>query len=264
MDIHYTLMHPAKSATLLVDTPVPRPSQAAVARLLLQSQRAAEQVGFVEPSACARRRLQMMGGALCGNAAASLAALLCLRDGLSAGQTAELALETSGTEGVLRCRVDLEDGRCRCAVALPRPDRIGQVSVAGVARPAVFFPGAVYCVVPAGALDRADAESAVGPLCRHLGAAVCGLLFFDEDALSFTPLLYAAATDTRRWARSCASGSAALGAWLAHRSGASRAVSLRQPGGVIHVSATWRGRVSSLVMAETVGFGPSGSLILPL
>lgn len=264
MNIHYTRLDLAKNSILLVDTPLPRPAQSAVTGLLLQSQPGAERVGFLEPSSCARMRLQLPGGALCGSTAMALAALVADRDGLRAGELTEVPLEVSGAEGVLRCRVAAEKGSYRCAVSMPRPDRMGMASVAGVERPAVFFPGMVYCIVPADAPERRAAELAIGPLCRRLGARSCGLLFLDQETLSCTTLVYVAQTDTARWQRSCGCGSAALGAWLAHRRQASQTLALRQVGGTLDVSAVWRGRVTTLAIAGSVGLGPCGTLSLPI
>lgn len=251
MQIRYEVFDPTKNITLLVTTPVPRALHARVARELLRRRPEAEQVGFLEApsSPAARLRLQMMGGEFCGNASLSAGAFLAKSDGLPAGETADYRLEASGMDGLLSCRVEhLGDG-FRGTVAMPLPERIGtaQLPMDGglFLCPAVFLPGMIHCIVPAGLLTRPQAEELIRPLCKKLSAAACGLLLFDEAAESFAPLVFVASTETAVWESGCGSGSAAIGAYLAHRAKAVRTVSLRQPGGVIQVRADWDGSAVS-------------------
>ena len=270
MEISYITLDPTKNITLLVETPVRRQAQSAVAQLLLRSDPQAEQVGFLEPAALpgARRRLQMMGGEFCGNASMALAALLAHEDGLSPGQETVIPLEVSGKEGLLTCRVRAEADCFRGTVDMPLPEKIEAVDVWTGAEmlscPAVFLPGIVHAVVPVGAVDRARAEEAVQLLCAALRAEAAGLLLFDEAALSFEPLVYVAATHTAVWERGCGSGSAALGCYLAHRDKASRHVPLRQSGGVIEAEAVWaENRVAEVRITGQVRLGERRVMPLP-
>ena len=52
-----------------------------------------------------------------------------------------------------------------------------------------------------------------------------------------TPLVYIPGSGTVFWENSCASGSAAVGMYLADGNAAPTEVSLREPGGVLHVTS---------------------------
>lgn len=271
MEISYATLEPTYNTTLLVRTEVPRSAQASVAQLLLRSNPQAEQVGFIEvPSTRgARARLQMMGGEFCGNATMSLAALLAFEDGLAPGTTAELPLEASGSSGVLSCRIQMGTDSCLGTVDMPLPERIENVDLVvgdqSLSCPAVFFPGIVHCIVPADKLTRSQAEEAAALLCAAQKADAAGIMLFDEAALSMSPLVHVSATHTAVWERGCGSGSAAVGCYLAHRTGAPYTIALQQPGGIIEVRAGWQnGRVHALSITGEVHMGASGSLTLPL
>ena len=56
--------------------------------------------------------------------------------------------------------------------------------------------------------------------------------------------MYIPGSDTLYWEHSCASGSAAVGAYLAAKRGAPVDLSLREPGGVLRVKAVPEGPIS--------------------
>ena len=64
-------------------------------------------------------------------------------------------------------------------------------------------------------------------------------MFYDESVGSLEPLVYVASTDTAVWESSCASGSVAVCAYRAMKSGTAQELRLRQPGGVLSVSADY-------------------------
>lgn len=264
MDIRYTIFDPTGNLTLLTDTPVPRPDQPALAAALMARLPEVEQVGFLEPPALpgAKLRLQMMGGEFCGNASMSAAAWLTERKGLP--MPASVPLEVSGCAGVLSCRLEAAEGGWLGTVPMPLPEKLETVFVSGAGSvPAVFFSGIVHCILPAGALSHAQAETAIRPLCAALGADACGLLLWDAAGAAFSPLVYVAASDTAVWESGCGSGSAALGVWLTIRAGTGQAVSLCQPGGVITVRTEWRGgTVSALSISGQIRRRGSGLLSL--
>ncbi|MEG1917831.1 MAG: hypothetical protein RR092_04150 [Oscillospiraceae bacterium] len=258
MELHYQSFDPTKNITLLVETPVPRALHAPVARALLARDPSGEQVGFLEPPTRpgARLHLQMMGGEFCGNASLSAAAHCGEADGLRPGDSAEIPLEVSGSDGLVLCQITcVEDGVFRGTVAMPLPDRLDTVAVTeSLSCPAVFFPGIVHCIVPADALTAARAEALIRPLCARLHAEALGLLLLNDTG--FTPLVYVASTDTAVWESGCGSGSAAIGASLCAQSQATQTVSLTQPGGSIAVSAVWDGSaVSALSITGRVEVG---------
>ena len=267
MEISYTVYDPTKNMTALVTTPVPRAWQAAAAAELMRRDPAVEQVGYLEtPTASsARLRLQMMGGEFCGNAAMSAAAHLARQDGLPSGRSADILLEVSGADGTLSCGIENCGDYFLGTVSMPLPLRIGTVRLPldgrTAACQAVWFPGIVHCIVPAPLLTRTQAETLIRPICQSLGADALGILLWDEPAFSFTPLVYVASTKTAVWESGCGSGTAALGSYLAAKSGRFSSFPIHQPGGIISASAAWDGHaVSALSITGRVWQSGTGSL----
>ncbi|MDR2945566.1 MAG: diaminopimelate epimerase, partial [Candidatus Adiutrix sp.] len=132
MEIKFVKLSPTQNMTVLAEDIVPRERHREVAeRLMAYDGVFGEQVGFVEkprnPAAWAR--LQMMGGEFCGNASMALAALLAWDRGLSAGQRVEALLEVSGAEDLLSVDVLLKDGAAACAVEMPLPESIEELTL---------------------------------------------------------------------------------------------------------------------------------------
>ena len=72
-------------------------------------------------------------------------------------------------------------------------------------------------------------------------------MFYDESVGSLEPLVYVASTDTAVWESSCASGTAAVAAYLACARGGDVSISLSEPCGVLSAEAVLRGgKVGSL------------------
>ncbi len=238
MKLRFVKIDPTGNMTVLIRDSVSRAMQPAVAaRLMMDSSLGAEQVGFIEPAAHgseARARLQMMGGEFCGNAAMSLAAVLLRDDGLDRG---DVTLEVSGCPGTVTCFIRPGDGGTRGAVSMPLPEAVGTVE----GLPAVFLPGIVHLVAPAADFPQKDeAEAFIRRVCGALKAGAAGLLLFDGQAMTMTPCVYVRDTDSAVWERGCASGTAALGAWLALTNGPGE-VSLRLPGGIMTARTSCEG-----------------------
>lgn len=252
MNIEYWKVDPTGNITLIVETPVPRESQSRIAAELLRRDNDAEQVGFLEApeKAGARLRLQMMGGEFCGNAAISAAAIVvgCLEpDG---GSVRELVLEVSGVPDVVPVKVCAEPGGYCGTVSMPLPESVCGFDFScgddSYALPLVRFPGICHSIV-SGGLSRETAQRCISDWCRQLGAEALGLMFYDEASGSLEPLVYVASTDTAVWESSCASGTAAVAAYLACTRGADARISLSEPCGVLSAEAVLRGgKVCSL------------------
>lgn len=252
MIIEYWKVDPTGNITLIVETPVPRESQSRIAAELLRRDNDAEQVGFLEApeKAGARRRLQMMGGEFCGNAAISAAAIIigCLEpDG---GSARELALEVSGAPDVVPVKICAESDSYRGTVSMPLPESVCVYNFRcgddTYTLPLVRFPGICHCIV-SGGLSRETAQRCIADWCRQLDAEALGLMFCDEAAGSLEPLVYVASTDTAVWESSCASGTAAAAAYLACARGRDVSISMSEPCGVLSAEAGLRGgKVRSL------------------
>ena len=256
MELRYTVIDPTKNITLLVTTPVPRDVQPRVAAELLQRERDAEQVGFAEGLAAGEPRLQMMGGEFCGNASLSAAAVIFSRAGLAEGLYCEELFEVSGAPEPVKISGSMVNRTCfEGEVAMPLPESISECSFLdgfeGYTFPLVRFPGICHAIVPVGTIERERAKAVIASWCRQLGADALGLMFFDRDKHTLTPLVYVASTDTAVWEGSCASGTAAVAAYLAELDGEYASVRLTEPRGTVSASATYSAsQVRSLTMSN--------------
>ena len=76
--------------------------------------------------------------------------------------------------------------------------------------------------------DPAKAEKLAPVWCRYLQAEAIGLMFLSLEKRKLTPLVYVPAAGTMVWENSCASGTTAVGAWLASREMTSREMTSRE------------------------------------
>ena len=263
MVVQYARLNPTGNMTAIVTSPVPRAEQPRVAaRLMARGGAFAEQVAFLEGAALpgARIRLQMMGGEFCGNASMSLAALLALGDGLADGVEATYPLEVSGAEGLVNCRVRREGASFRGTVEMPLPEEILEAELfSGTALPLVRFPGIAHAIVPEAMLEPEAAQARIPALCEELNADAMGLLLTDANFTRMRPLVYVRATNSAVWEHGCGSGTAALGAYAAARSGRDAALAVSQSGGTICVRAVWRqGAVRKIEISGRVTLEETG------
>jgi diaminopimelate epimerase len=138
-------------------------------------------------------------------------------------------------------RVEAQSETCwACAEDMPRPAPPEIVTLALDGQtfrlPMVRFDGICHLILPGGT-DRAFAERAARAWCDQLDAPALGLMLLDAPAGRMDPLVYVPGGDTLYWERSCASGTAAAGAYLAWKTGGRAEAALAQPGGVLRVSA---------------------------
>ena len=266
--ISYVLMDPSRNMTVLAETPVPADEQPSVAAQLMRQEPTAEQVGFLalphpdDPDGILR--LRMAGGEFCGNASMSAAAYWAMRTNRSEGR---FTLHVSGAPDPVTVDIGAsENGETssrRAAVHMPRPVSIDTISfLEGYDLPVVTFEGISHVILvrktdsgsgkdsAAGIfMDRGTAEEYARSWCSYLDADAVGLMFLDQDAGSLTPLVYVPEAGTLFWENACASGTAAVGAWLANKAGSPVNLALRQPGGVLKISADPCG---SLLLTGTV------------
>jgi len=259
MNVHYLKYSPTGNITVLVTSPVPRALQPRVAARLLEADVVGgEQVGFVEPTAGAAARLQMMGGEFCGNATMSLGALLCRRAGLSDGDCATLPLEVSGLDAPIPCHVRREGEGWTGTVQMPLPTAVERAELdtdAGpLTVPLVRMPGIAHLLLPADAAPgEAELRRRLPQWNRAVGADALGALTWDADASAIDPLVYVPSAGTLVREHGCGSGSAAVGGWLALSGGRGLRVPIRQPGGTITVRADLiDGRLSALFITGIV------------
>lgn len=273
MKISYYKVNPTGNITLIVETPVKRESQAAVAAKLMEKDKAVEQVGFIEKPRCgsplkkvryinadeaefnstpgeyeAIARLQMMGGEFCGNASVSAAAVIVSRLGYD---SYALPIEVSGIDEDISVTVKRNaDGSFTGTVDMPIPEAIYDYTFINgfdtYTFPLVRFPGICHVIINR-PFSPVLAEKLIADWCRQLRAEALGLLFLEERSKKLEPLVYVASTGTTVWENSCASGTCAAAAYLAKRKAKSTSASLIQPGGTLKAEAVFNsGAVRSI------------------
>lgn len=256
--VSYTLLDPTGNMTLLAETPVPEALRPDAARLLMELEPSAEQVGFVSlfPDGA---ELRMAGGEFCGNAAMSAASLYLARSDRGNGN---VSVRVSGAdEPVSASMTALSGGAWRGAVTMPPPISVRREALpGGRTLPVIRFPGIAHVLLEEEMTP--DAAEALAPdWCRELEADALGLLFLDRTRQTLRPLVYVPAAGTLCWESSCASGTAAAGAFLAADAGHAVELSLIQPGGTLSIAAEPDGR---LLLTGTVRIIHSASAALPI
>ena len=239
--ITYTMFNPTGNITLLTETPVPTASQPLVAAKLMSLEPETEQVGFVTLGHDTVY-LRMAGGEFCGNAAMSAAALYLERSGRTEGT---VPVHVSGTKEAVAVRLTvLPDGGWRGGVVMPRPESVGQEQFPdGTGYPTVRFPGIVHVILEED-VAREKAEAMAPVLCAQLKADALGLMFLNREEESLTPLVYVPGAGTLFWENACASGTTAVGAFLAAKTGRPVNLRLKQPGGVLEIDARPNGELT--------------------
>ncbi len=241
MKTDYYLLDPTGNVTILVTTLVPPALQPAAAARLMALEPAAEQVGFISREEGYDMALRMAGGEFCGNASMSAAAVAAMEEGRKEGR---MKLRVSGALGPVMAEVaEGSGGIWRGTVDMPRPAAIEETDLPGAGkRPVVAFDGISHVILKE-EMPRDLAEERAEEWCRHLGADAIGLMFLDREETALTPLVYVPAAGTLFWENSCASGTSAVGAYLAARDERPVTRALRQPGGSLTVEADPDGRV---------------------
>lgn len=267
MNISYTKIDPSGNITLIVDSFVPREEQRRIAALLMVRDSEAEQVGFLEvpEDPCCSVRLQMMGGEFCGNATLSAASVVMQQIGLDAG---DMLIEVSGSPGPVKVTgVMSAPDRFDGEVDMPLPESIYECSFLDGfdchTLPLVRFPGICHAIVSAGTLTREKAEAVIGTWCRQIGSEALGLMFFDKDKNTLTPLVYVESTGTAVWEGSCASGTAAVASYLAELDGEYASVCLFEPRGRLSAEAACSGsQVTSLKLSGSAVIRGKNTVLL--
>ena len=272
MQISFVKISPTQNITLFVTTPVSREMQPVVAeRLLAPDGVGGEQVGFFEAPTLpgAPLRLQMMGGEFCGNATMALGAYTAWKANLPDGASSEYCFEISGASEPVSCRIRRAGDAFEGTVDMPVCEDVTEAELEtdrGVVHlPVVRLPGISHIVAPTSLaqLSLAEIERRIRSWNGRIGAAALGVLRYDEAEAYMEPVVYVPCTDSVVWERGCGSGTAALGCYLARRSGHSLTANVRQPGGVISVSAELNQcRVTRLTISGRVKIVATGTAYL--
>ena len=251
----YSIFDPTGNITALVEGDVCIEDQPAAAAEIMKTHPEVEQVGFIRiPDGSEDGYdvdLRMTGGEFCGNASMCAAVFYVMRNSeRNENHIKTVKLRVSGTsEPVI---VDIGPA-CHNSfnASITMPDAV-DISTNLFAfeklsenLPVVKYEGIVHIIItPASPFyyflnNRKDAEFAVKKWCEELKSDGLGLMFLDQkaDAYQLTPLVYIPGSGTLFWENSCASGSAAVGLYLAKNNGCHLKGILHEPGGNLTVES---------------------------
>lgn len=253
-NLEYSIWDPTGNITALVETQTSIERQSEVAARIMACHPEVEQVGFVSEGL--RPCLRMTGGEFCGNASMCAAAWSVLRRGGDLGPD-EISLEVSGAALPVLIRLSPvpTDGYVEFRASIMMPHALGIESVElkaiGIEAivPVVKMQGISHIVLDdsspfAQLVDcRMNAEQAVREWCVQLDFDGLGLMFLQGSGMerNLTPLVYVPGSETVFWEHSCASGSAAVGMYVAMQSGTKQSLSLNEPGGTLRVQSNPKG-----------------------
>lgn len=262
MKVQYTVADPTGNITLLVTSPAEAAIRAQLGARLLPLEKDARQAAFLVRED-EGYRLETAGGELDGCALMAAAALLAFDEKASFGETLTVRLGASGVPGSVTCEVTPVRTCDLVTVSMPLPEQIGPavfpLTDGSVTYPVVSFPGVSHIIVPAGTVDRTAAREVLGHCSALLPSPAVGMLFWDERANAFEPLLYRKAFGTAEWLPASADGAAAIAAWLTKKRQAGQSLSLKQPGGVTAAVSRWQDGLVSLTVSGTVTLEKDGS-----
>ena len=258
--VQYSIFDPTGNITALVESPADEAVQMEVAAEIMRRHPEVEQVGFVrfysddesEPGA-PEVSLIMAGGEFCGIAALSAAALYIIRHvpKVEAGREYTVLVQVSGASDPVRAKLSCEDGKSfRAEVEMPAPIGIEEKHFVCEADwlyledtvPIVHMEGIDHIIADEYSVfyqlrgHHEEAEMIIKDICKDLGSKCLGMMFVFEEQ-EVLPLVYVPGADTIFWENSCASGTAAIGAYLAFKKGKAVDVTLSEPGGRLSVAS---------------------------
>ena len=249
MDIKYSIFDPTGNITALVETRVANAEQPAIADEIMKAHPQVEQVGFVYfvPGRPVPALLRMAGGEFCGNATMSAAALYLMRSG---EETDSVRVNVSGVSRPIEVSLKAkDDGSYEAGVKMPEALEISikklRSGVADASMTVVRMEGISHIVIESFSGlyslkdDKQAAEQLVRDWCSELGADCLGLMFLEGESTSWklTPLVYVPGADTMFWENSCASGTAAVGMYMASKLEEAVDMTINEPAGTMRVSS---------------------------
>ncbi|MBR5816343.1 MAG: hypothetical protein IKY38_02840 [Anaerotignum sp.] len=268
MELRFIKVSPTENMTLLIESLVPREQHLEVAeKLIAYGSVYAEQAGYIEEAEnpLAEKRLQMMAGEFCGNATLSLAAVLAEEKNLAIGEEADILLEVSGAEHLVKCHLRKEEKGFFGKVAMPLPKgmekKIFSLEGETYELDVVVFEGISHIIVPVslwGEDGVRKAELAAKEWAEEMPEAF-GILLFDEENSTCRPLVSVMGV-TLIWERGCGSGTSAVGYYLAQKEGKSLSVSLKQPGGIMGAEVSMENeKITALFITGNVSVVAKGT-----
>lgn len=261
MEVQFIKTSPTENMTILVETQIPVEKQLAVGQKLIAYNGVyGEQAGFIqEPNdQRAAKALRMMAGEFCGNATLSLAAWVMEQKGMPVGEKETVLLEVSGAKDLVLCEIQREEQGYLGKVDMPLPLSIEwkMFSLEGemLTLPVVQFDGITHIIVERkiwGDSAKNKAEQASMIWGEKMTEAF-GILLWDETTGKLEPLVCVKGASLI-WEKGCGSGTSAIGAFLAMKTGKDVFLQCKQPGGTMGVRAFMKdGKLASLQISGHV------------
>lgn len=242
----YSVFDPTGNITAIVTSCVPTAERNRTAAEVMGMEPTVEQLGFLLPGGeNYDGELQMAGGEFCGNASMSAAAQLAMDDGMQPGTCRTMILKVSGSLTPVAVDLACVTPACfRGRVAMPLALKVTDLSfqTSGLRAPVVFMEGIIHVILrECFGIERA--EALLPAMCGELHADAMGIMLTDEGLTRITPIVYVPGANTLVREHSCASGTAAVGAYLAAKTGKKVRKSFAQPGGTLAVEAVPNGAI---------------------
>lgn len=246
-EIDFVKFNPTQNMTILVRTKHRQEEYTHIASKMMSYDSVhAEQVGFIRTPANHRAAayLQMAGGEFCGNACMALAAYIASERGIIHNDLMSIDLEASGTNRLVACQVKKVSEQYVCCVSVPVPQKIEQKSVRyegeNLEMAIVRYADFVHIVIEVERFNRQVRDRAQGLaelLGAMLGTSLIGVLLYNPALNEMAPLIYVPSLDSLIWERGCGSGTASLGAYMSWSKKGAISAQIKQPGGIIQVTA---------------------------
>lgn len=235
MNIDYYLINPTENITLLVETPVHQELQPFVASELLLREKRGEQVGFIENSGEYDISVRMAGGEFCGNAVLSAAALYLKEKAYKS----DIQVCLSGISLSVKALKDSKS-KFQFSAHLKNDSIVDEISFEYEKKayklPIVHLNGISHIIAEKSCIDFAP-EEVIKDICKDINASALGIMTFESETNSLIPLVFVREGNTLYWEKSCASGTASLGAYLFQRRGNKISLDINEPGGMLNITA---------------------------
>ena len=239
--MNYSILDPTGNITAIITTPVDPDKRASAAAQVMETEPDVEQVGFLTGgNGIYDGFLQMAGGEFCGNASLSAAAIIAMDRKVKVGDTERILLKVSGSKGLVPVQLEaISENSFKGRVLMPEAKGMAEVFISEedkMKAPVVIMPGIAHAIVPE-SFGAEKAEAVLPDLCQKIGADAMGIMLIDDAKSRITPIVYVPSAGTLVRENSCASGTAAVGAYLAASEGNRIERSFTEPGGILTVEA---------------------------
>ncbi len=235
----YSILNPTGNITAIVTEHVQKKDYASVSADIMKKENLVEQVGFLsDGDGIYDGLLFMAGGEFCGNASMCAAAMTAMKRNAAPGDDMTVTLKVSGNKETVPVKLNtITPKSFACRVSMPKALDITYESFAekeNLSFPIIHMPGIAHAIIPE-EFGIENAEKILPNLCKRLSADAVGVMLTDNELKKITPVVYVPKAGTLVREHSCASGTAAVGAYLAYKKGECISQSFKEPGGTLCV-----------------------------